>query len=262
MTPTPAATERRNGHPPSAAVAQPPEERRGHSRAWWAIWTSVGAVLLLFLAAGSYFGYEYLDSTINYVSTDNARVVSQTIPVGSMNAGQVASLRVDVGDQVHKGDVLAQVEVPSAIRTLQNGAPELVYLGPSDQRIEVVAPLSGIVVAVPVAVGQTVAQGQPVVTLMDPTQVWISANVDENQIAKVRVGQTVRTYVAAVDRTVDGKVLAITPATAASFLATPPTNATGDYTNPGQLVPVKISVEDAGTTLYVGATAQVRIRVT
>lgn len=110
--------------------------------------------------------------------------------------------------------------------------------------------------------GQTVSQGQALVSLTDPRQVWISANIDENEIARVKVGQTAQVYVAAAGRTLPGKVSAITPATAASFLPIPATNATGDYTNPGQVVPIKIMVDDTDKTLYTGATAEVRIRVT
>ncbi len=240
-----------------------PEPAAGRSHLKRNLWLGLGVLGILLLVTGSYLGYRYLDSTINYVSTDNARITSQTVPVGSMNAGQVARLTVDVGAQVHKGDLLAQIEVPSTARVLQNGAPDLEYRGAADQYTGVVSPMNGIVVAVPAAVGQSVSQGQPIVTLLDPSQVWVSANIDENEIARVHVGQSVQTYVAAADKTVAGRVLAITPATAASFLPVPATNATGDYTNPGQLVPVKISVEaEPGTILYTGATAQVRIRVT
>ena len=226
-----------------------------------AIWISLALVLVALLAAGTYFGYHYYDGATNYVSTDNARVASQTVPVGSMNAGRVSSVRVDVGFHVEVGQELAEIELPTLVRTLQNGTPELAFLGAVDQRVGVVSPLDGIVVAVPAAVGQTVSQGQPLVTLMDPTRVWITANVDENRIAKVHVGQAVEAHVAAAGKTFGGRVQAITPATAASFLTSPLTNATGDYTNPGQLIPIKIAVDHADTVLYPGATAQVRIRV-
>jgi multidrug resistance efflux pump len=226
------------------------------------LWTIGAVTLLIGLAVGSVIGYRYLDSTINYVSTDNARVATVTIPVGSMNAGKVSGLRVDVGSRVHQGDVLAEIEIPMPVRTLSNGAPDLEFQGASDQHTQVLSPVDGVVVAVPAAVGQTVSQGQPVITLIDPTQAWISANVDENEIARVHVGQPTQVYVPAADRTFTGRVTAITPATAASFLTTPATNATGDYTNPGQLIPIKITIDDPREMLYSGATAQVRIRVT
>jgi multidrug resistance efflux pump len=247
-------------HPGTPELPKPPTG--GTSRARCILWT-IGVIgLLAALVAGTIFGYRYLDSTINYVSTDNARVATANVPVGSMNAGKVSSLNVDIGSRVHEGEVLAQIEIPTPVRTLSNGTPDLEFQGASDQHTPVLSPLDGIVVAVPAAVGQTVSQGQPIVTLIDPTQVWISANIDENEIAKVHVGQPTQVYVAAADRTYSGKVTAITPATAASFLAQPATNATGDYTNPGQLVPIKIMLNDTEETLYAGATAQVKIRVT
>ena len=226
-----------------------------------AIWISLGLVLVAAVVVGGFFGYQYLDSSINYVSTDNAEVVGQAVPVGSMNAGRLVSLGVDVGATVHLGDVLAEIELPTALRTSQNGTTDLEFVGASDQRVDVRAPIDGVVLAVPGVVGQTVGQGQPLVTLMDPSHLWIIANVNENEISKVRVGQDVQMFVVAAGKTFSGKVLVITPATAASFLPAPATNATADFTQVDQLVPVKIALDPAGATLYPGASANVTIRV-
>ncbi len=225
------------------------------------IWISLGVVLVAAVFVGGFFGYQYLDSATNYVSTENAKVVDQAVPVGSMNAGQLASLKVNVGATVHQGDVLAQIELPTAVRTLQNGTTDLEFTGAADERVDVRAPIDGIVLAVPGAVGQTVSQGQPLVTLMDPSQVWITANVDEGSISKVHVGQDVQVYIVAADKTFSGKVQTITPATAGSFLPAPATNATADFTQVDALVPVNIAVDAAGTILYPGASAVVTIKV-
>ena len=250
-----------NGRQSARSELAPPPTGQP-SRTGRVLWILGAVALLIVLVTGSVLGYRYLDSTINYVTTDNARVTSASVPVGSMNAGKVSSLAVDVGDQVHKGDVLADIEIPTSVRTLLNGAPDLEFQGAADQHTQVVSPIDGIVTAVAATTGQTVSQGQTLVTLTDPRQVWISANIDENEISRIQVGQTAQVYVAAADRTLPGNVTAVTPATAASFLPTPATNATGDYTNPGQLVPIKIVVDNTDRILYTGATAEVRIRVT
>src|SRR5262245_21310876 len=64
----------------------------------------------------------------HYVSTDNAQVAGQLVPVGSMNAGRVAVIRTAIGAPVQQGDVLARVQLPTAVRTNQNGTPDLQFL--------------------------------------------------------------------------------------------------------------------------------------
>ena len=48
-----------------------------------------------------------------YVSTENAQLTGQPVQVGSMNAGRVVAIPPSIGSVVHKGDVVAQVALPS-----------------------------------------------------------------------------------------------------------------------------------------------------
>lgn len=243
--------------PTTSPAAPPPSPSRGMSQ----LLIVLGVLVVAAIVVGGYFGYQYLDSTTNYVSTNNAQVVDPAVPVGSLNAGRLASLSVGIGSTVHQGDVLAQIELPSVVGAFQNGTPHLEFAGAADQRVDVRAPIDGVVVAVPGSLGQTVNQGQPLVTLVDPSRAWITANVDETSIARVQVGQPVQVYIPAADRTFSGRVATITPATAASFLPAPYTNATADFTQIDQLVPVNIVLDSPHTILYPGASAVVTIKV-
>jgi multidrug resistance efflux pump len=239
---------------PAASPASPSHTKRG-------LLIGLGALLVAAIVVGGYFGYQSLDSATNYVSTNNALVINPAVPVSSLNAGRLASLMVGVGTTVHQGDTLARIELPTVVRTFQNGTPDLEFTGAADQTVDVRAPIDGVVIAVPGALGQTVSQGQPLVTLMDPSRARITANVDENSIAKVRVGQPVQVYIPAADRTFSGRVATITPAAAASFLPAPFTSATADFTQVNQLVPVNIVLDSPDTILYPGASAVVTIKV-
>ncbi|MGH2460685.1 MAG: efflux RND transporter periplasmic adaptor subunit [Chloroflexota bacterium] len=221
----------------------------------------LGGLLVAAIAVGGYFGYQYLDSTTNDVSTNNALVVDPAVPVSSLNPGRIATLEVGIGARVRQGDVLARIQVPSVVGSLPNGAPNLEYTGAAGEFVDVRAPIDGVVIAVPSAPGQMVGQGQALVTLVDPSRAWITANVDENDIARVKVGQDAQVYIPAVNAAFSGRVQTITPATAASFLPTPYTNATGDFTQVDQLVPVNIELQSPGAILYPGASAVVTIKV-
>ena len=114
----------------------------------------------------------------------------------------------------------------------------------------------------PSAVGATVAQGQSLITLVDPTQLWVNANVDETKVARVRQGQEADVHIDALDVTVTGYVAAITPATAATFSLLPQSNTTGNFTRVMQVIPVRIAVNLGAQTGLLGSSASVKIHVT
>lgn len=196
-----------------------------------------------------------------YVSTDNAQLTGQPVQVGAMNPGQVVAVMPNIGTTVHKGDVIAQVALPSQVGVGQNGQPKMGFLGAGDTRVDVQAPIDGVVIAEPVAVGSNVAAGQPIVSIVDPSQLWVNANIEETNIARVRVGQPVMVHVDALGSDVPGKVEAVTPATANTFSLLPSSNASGNFTKVTQLVPVRISVNLGNQPLLLGANVEVQIRV-
>jgi multidrug resistance efflux pump len=196
-----------------------------------------------------------------FVSTDNAQLTGQPVQVGAMNPGQVVAIMPNIGATVHKGDVIAQVALPSQVGVGQNGQPKMGFLGAGDTRVEVQAPIDGVVIAEPVAVGSNVAAGQPIVSIVDPSQLWVNANIEETNIARVKVGQPVTVHVDALGADVPGKVEAVTPATANTFSLLPASNASGNFTKVTQLVPVRISVNLGNQPLLLGANVEVQIRV-
>ena len=139
----------------------------------------------------AYYGWDAYQNNTLYVSTDNAQLTGQPVQVGPTSAGRVAALNVSIGATVHKGEVIAQVVMPSQVGMAQNGAPKVDFVGAADTRVDVVSPLDGIVIAVPSAVGATVGAGQSLVTLIDPTQLWVNANIEETKLSRVKIGNGV-----------------------------------------------------------------------
>ncbi len=178
-----------------------------------------------------------------------------------MNAGRIQAILPTIGQRVQKGDVIAQVALPSQIGTGQNGQPKLGFLAVGDTQVDVQAPLDGTVIAEPVAVGTSVIAGQPIVTIVDPTQLWVNANIEETNIGQVKIGQLVVVHVDALNADVPGKVDVITPATAATSSMLPVSNASGNFTKVTQLVPVRVSVNLGNQPLLLGANVEVKIRV-
>lgn len=222
------------------------------------IWLSAFGVLAIAVAA--FVGYRYYDSSAHFVSTDNALIKGDVVQVAPMNGGRVASIAVDVGDSVKQGQTVATIDVAINSSLGLSGAAT----GPTQGTLvttELVSPVSGVVVARRTAAGDAVAALQPLLSVVDLGKLWVTANVDEGAISRVRVGQPVDVHVDTLDKTFKGRVSAISPASAAVLSSTSANNTTAEYTRIGQLVPVNIALDYAGATLMPGTSAEVDIRV-
>src|SRR5205085_3708573 len=94
---------------PEAAAPEPTARRRP------AILTRrvLLPVLAVVLIAAAVFGFNAYREGQLYVSTENAQLTGQPVQVGAMNAGRLESLAPSIGSTVRKGDVIAQVALPS-----------------------------------------------------------------------------------------------------------------------------------------------------
>jgi multidrug resistance efflux pump len=242
---------------PAAEVPTPSARRRPAFLSRRVLLPVLGVVVIVALA----LGFNAWRESALYVSTDNAQLSGQPVQVGAMNAGKVEAIMPGIGANVRKGDVIAQVALPSQVGVGQGGQPKMGFLGAGDTHVDVQAPVDGIVIAEPVAVGATVAAGQPIVSIVDPTALFVNANIEETNIARVRVGQAVSVHVDALGADIPGKVEAVTPATAGTFSILPSSNTSGNFTKVTQLVPVRISVNLGNQPMLVGANVEVKIRV-
>jgi multidrug resistance efflux pump len=213
------------------------------------------------LVIGVAFGVSMYREGQMYVSTDNAQLTGTPVQVGAMNAGRVQSILPTVGATVHKGDAIAVVDLPSQVGTAQNGQPKLDFLPNGDSTVTVQSPLDGVVLSVPTTPGASVQAGQALVTLVDPSQMWVNANIEETNVGRVKVGQQVTVHVDALGTDVTGRVDSITPATANSFSLLPTSNTSGNFTKVTQLVPVRISVNLGNQPALLGSSVEVKVRV-
>jgi membrane fusion protein, multidrug efflux system len=104
----------------------------------------------------------------------------------------------------------------------------------------VVSPIDGVAGKRAVEVGQVVQPGQPITSVVDVHDIWITANFKETQLKSMRVGQSAKIHVDAYDRDIDGKVDSLGGSTGARSSLLPPENATGNFVKVVQRVPVKI----------------------
>jgi membrane fusion protein (multidrug efflux system) len=109
------------------------------------------------------------------------------------------------------------------------------------------APQAGIISRRTIQIGQTLAAHRPFldITPLDLDNVWVVANIREEQMARVRVGQPVTISVDAIpERTFDGWVESVSGGTGAVFSLFPPDNATGNFVRVVQRLPVRLRFSD------------------
>ena len=133
---------------------------------------------------------------------------------------------------------LAQARLAAARASRDVALQQLAYT-------RVTAPEGGRVSRKSVEVGQLVQPGQPLMSIVGESGVWVTANFKETQLDAMRVGQSVEIGVDAYPGCeAKGTLQSISSATGARFALLPPDNATGNFTKVVQRIPVRIAVTE------------------
>ena len=157
-----------------------------------------------------------------------ARVEAATVKV---NEAAAASAQRTIGSRE------AQVEQDRA-------ALDQAELNLSYTRIR--APASGIIGNRSAQIEQRVQPGQSLMALTqmnDASDLWVTANFKETQLARMRRGQAVTIHADALGRDFKGHVLSMPGATGSLYELLPPENATGNYVKIVQRLPVRITFD-------------------
>jgi membrane fusion protein, multidrug efflux system len=127
----------------------------------------------------------------------------------------------------------------------------------------IMAPIRGIVAVRSVNLGESVSVGQNLLSITDLQDIWVSANIDEDKVGKVKIGQkvffTVDTY---PGRKFQGTVSEIGSATASQFALIPSETTSGSYTKLTQKIPIKVRILASNSSiLKPGMSSEIRIQV-
>jgi len=135
----------------------------------------------------------------------------------------------------------ATAEVQRAVSALAQAELNLQYT-------KITAPVTGVLSKRSVEPGQTVQVGQPLFSIVNLEDIWVTANFKETQLRDMKVGQRAKIKVDAYGREFSGAVESIGGATGARFSLLPPENATGNYVKVVQRIPVRIRFDKGQDT--------------
>ena len=126
------------------------------------------------------------------------------------------------------------------------------------------APIDGVVTKRQVQVGQRVAQGAAIMTIVPVSKVYVDANFKERQLRRVKIGMpaTVVSDLYGGSVVYHGRVAGLSGGTGASMALIPAQNATGNWIKVVQRLPVRIELDPkelAEHPLRVGLSTEVEI---
>jgi membrane fusion protein (multidrug efflux system) len=154
---------------------------------------------------------------------------NRTAAVGTLNANAVLTRGSGVDNNP---------EVAAARARLDQAKVDL-------QRTVVRAPIDGVVARRQVQLGQRVAPGVPLMTIVPIGQAYVEANFKEVQLRDVRIGQPVELEADLYGGSVKyhGRVIGLAGGTGSAFAIVPAQNATGNWIKVVQRVPVRIALD-------------------
>jgi membrane fusion protein (multidrug efflux system) len=174
---------------------------------------------------------------LNHAETQLDTAKSQ---LAAAQAGVVAAKEALVSNQsLTEGTSVAQhPSVLSAASKVREA-----YL--ATQRVAMPAPVDGYVAKRTVQLGQRVAAGTPMMSIVPLNQLWVDANFKEVQLRNIRIDQPVKLTADVYGKKVEytGRVAGLGVGTGSAFALLPAQNATGNWIKVVQRVPVRIALD-------------------
>jgi membrane fusion protein, multidrug efflux system len=133
------------------------------------------------------------------------------------------------------------------------------------RRTSIASPISGEIAQRSVQLGQRIAAGQALMTVIPLQNLWVDANFKEGQLGHLRIGQPaeLRTEIYGGEVVFHGQVVGVSAGTGSAFSLLPPQNASGNWIKVVQRLPVRIALDPRelhAHPLRIGLTVDVAVR--
>jgi membrane fusion protein (multidrug efflux system) len=169
---------------------------------------------------------------------DNKKAIAATNKVRAADAATRRELEVIDTQKQQAEAALAQAVADRDLAELNLGYTELR------------APIDGTIGNRSARAGAYATIGAQLMSVVPARGLWVDANFKESQLASMHAGLPASIEADVLPGQVfQGHVASLAPATGAQFSVLPPENATGNFTKIVQRVPVRILLDDDGSTL-------------
>ena len=182
-----------------------------------------------------------LTSATNAFAAAQAQLAVAKAGIAQARANRVAaSESYNANQALIRGSMQDNPDVASARSKLDAARLDL-------SRTVIRAPFDGVIAQRNVQIGQRIAAGTPVMTVVPINRMYVDANYKEGQLKKVKVGQHARLTADIYGGSVvyHGTVVGLAGGTGSAFAIIPAQNATGNWIKVVQRLPVRIMLDPA-----------------
>jgi membrane fusion protein, multidrug efflux system len=127
---------------------------------------------------------------------------------------------------------------------------------------KIIAPVAGVVTSKSAEVGGRVLPGDPLLSISEVEDIWVTANFKETQLRRMHPGQSVKIHVDAFDTDYQGYIADMPGASGERTSLLPPENATGNFVKVVQRLPVRIRFkpgQNSGHRLRLGMSVEPKV---
>jgi membrane fusion protein (multidrug efflux system) len=182
-----------------------------------------------------------LTSATNAFAAAQAQLAVAKAGIAQAKANRVAaSENYNANQAVNQGSMQDNPDVAAARSKLDSAKLDL-------SRTVIRAPFDGVIAQRNVQVGQRIAAGTAVMTVVPINAMYVDANYKEGQLQRVKVGQKARLTADIYGHSVvyHGTVAGLAGGTGSAFAIIPAQNATGNWIKVVQRLPVRIMLDPA-----------------
>ncbi len=191
------------------------------------------------IASGAASGEELTTARAAYQSALAARQLAQAGVASAIATENSAGADAAASEALVRGTTIDTApDVASARARLNKARLDLA-------RTVIRAPVDGVVTNRQVQVGQRIAAGAPIMTVVPIASAYVDANYKESQLRDVKIGQPVEltSDFYGDDVVFHGRVTGFAGGTGAAFSLIPAQNATGNWVKVVQRLPVRIVID-------------------
>jgi len=188
----------------------------------------LGMMVIILAAVWIYFAYQ----NSHYIVTEDAKVDAMIVKVSPQITGRILEINFEENQLVEVNEMLGR----QSDDTLSSAA--------NVDLAVIRAPISGRIIKRMASPGEMGAPSNPVALMVDPDDIYITANIEEDKIKNVKAGQEVRLTVDSFSKVwFKGKVDSIGSASTSVFSLLP-AQSSGTFIKVTQRIPIKIKLQE------------------
>jgi membrane fusion protein, multidrug efflux system len=191
------------------------------------------------VASGAVSGEELSSARAAFAAAQAARALAAAGVATAQATQSSAGSDVVASEAIVRGTTIATAPDVAVARAKLEAAQLAL------SRTVIRAPVDGVVTNKVVQVGQRVAAGAPIMTIVPISSAYVDANFKESQFRKLKIGQPVEmtSDFYGGDVAFHGRIAGFAGGTGAAFSLIPAQNATGNWIKVVQRLPVRVSLD-------------------